>query len=223
MSSTATARKRGEVLVRERAVGRIYALRFWAYGKRRYLTLGYECDGWGRDKAEGELQNVLVDVRRGLWVPSERWRGRAGEASPQDVLPLFGSFAVRLAASRKVQVAAKTSAHDCWALGHLLPFFADSPIDEIDTEALDGYRASKVQESEVRDRAIARGKPRRNFCGQILRPLSPGSINRTIDHLQWMLSIAIEYPRFGLNRNAARGRRRRLCQRRSKTDPFLPV
>ncbi len=48
-----------------------------------------------------------------------------------------------------------------------------SPIDEIDAEALDDYRASKVQESEVRARAIALGKPRRNFSGQILRPLSP--------------------------------------------------
>lgn len=210
MSSTATARKRGEVLVRERALGKVYALRFWAYGKRRYVTLGYGLDGWTRDKAEDELQNVLADVRRGLWVPSERWPGREGEASDRDIVPLFGPFAVGLAASRKGQVAAKTSAHENWALGHLLPFFADSPIDKIDVEAVDAYRARKVQESEVRARAIARGKPRRNVRGQILRPLSPGSINRTIDHLQRVLSIAVEYPRFGLTRNAARGKRRRL-------------
>jgi integrase len=213
VSSTATARKRGEVLVRERVLGRVYALRFWAYGKRRYMTLGYESDGWVHDKAEEELQNVLADVRRGLWVPSGRWRGRDGEAGHQDVVPLFGPFAVGLAASRKGQVAAKTRAHETWTLGHLLPFFADSLIDEIDAEAVDGYRALKVQESEVRARAIARGKPRRNFCGQILRPLSPGSINRTIDHLQWVLSVAVEYPRFGLSTNVARGRRRRLTER----------
>jgi hypothetical protein len=35
------AGKEGEVLVRKRKRGRVYALRFRAYGKRRYLTLGY--------------------------------------------------------------------------------------------------------------------------------------------------------------------------------------
>ena len=173
MSSAATARKRGEVLVRERAVGRIYALRFWAYGKRRYVTLGYESEGWTRDKAEAELQSVLADVRRGLWVAPGRWQGR-DEVGDRDVVPLFGPFALDLAASRKGQVAAKTSAHDGWALGHLLPFFADLPIDEIDVEAVDAYRAREAQESEMRARAIARGKARRDLRGQPLRPLSPG-------------------------------------------------
>jgi hypothetical protein len=73
VSSAVSARKRGEVLVRERTLGKVYALRFWAYSKRRYLTLDYESEGWARDKADEELQNVLADVRRGLWVPSGRW------------------------------------------------------------------------------------------------------------------------------------------------------
>jgi integrase len=214
MSNTATARKRGEVLIRERTRGRVYALRFWAYGKRRYTTLGSEHEGWAQDKAEEELQNALADVRRGLWVPSGRQQDRPCEADHPGDVPLFGLFAVGLAASRKGQVAAKTSAHENWALGHLLPFFADWPIDEIDVEAVDCYRARKVQESEARVRAIVRGKPKRNDHGQTLRPLSAGSINRTIDHLQWVLSIAIEYKRFGITENGAEGKRRRLREKR---------
>jgi hypothetical protein len=40
-----SARKDGGVLVRERKLGRVYALRFRAYGERQYLTLGYEHEG----------------------------------------------------------------------------------------------------------------------------------------------------------------------------------
>jgi integrase len=48
----------------------------------------------------------------------------------------------------------------------------------------------------------------------MLRPFSAGSINRTIEHLQWVLSIAIEYRRFGIAENAAEGKRRRLRESR---------
>ena len=70
----------GEVLERRRGATVVYALRFRAYGRRRYLTLGTHAEGWTRVRAEEELQNVLADVRRGLWQPpraDRRWRGRA--------------------------------------------------------------------------------------------------------------------------------------------------
>jgi len=74
-----SARKQGGVLVHERKLGRIYALRFRVYGERRYLTLGYEHEGWDLDRANLELQNVLADVRRGLWVPPKKKRRGARE------------------------------------------------------------------------------------------------------------------------------------------------
>ena len=207
------AGKEGEVLVRKRKRGRVYALRFRAYGKRRYLTLGYACEGWTWRRANEELKNTMADVRRRRWVPPHGMRGRGKNPKPAE-MPLFGPFAVNLAASREGQVAEKTTTHERWALGHLVPFFGDWVINEIDVEGVDDYRSFKVKESEARARAIERGKPRRNAHRQILRPLSARSINRTIDHLQWVLSIAEEYPRFGVVRNAARGRRRRLPERR---------
>jgi integrase len=207
------ARKEGEVLVRDVRHGRVYALRFWAYGERSYLTLGYECEGWTLHRADEELKNIMADVRRGRWVPPHRKR-RRGSTPERAEVPLFGRFAIGLAASREGQVAAKTTEHENWALGHLLSFFANWAIDEIDVEAVDDYRAHKVRESAARARAIERGEPQRNVHGQVLRPLSPRSINRTIDHLQWVLSVAGEYPRFGLIANAAEGKRRRLPARR---------
>lgn len=209
------ARKEGEVKVRDWKAGRGYALRFRAYGERQYVTLGYEHEGWDWGKAEEELQNILVDVRRGLWVPPQKKKPRgAGDKGQPDRVPVFGPFATGLKADREGQVAEETTKHEQWALGHLVPFFGDWALNEIDVEGVDEYRAFKVKESEVRARAIERGKPKRNEHGQILRPLSAGSINRTIDHLQWVLSIAIEYRRFGIAENAAEGKRRRLREKR---------
>jgi integrase len=207
-------RSQGEVKVREWKSGRGYALRFRAYGERQYVTLGFERDGWDRGKAEEELQNILADVRRGLWVPPTKRKRRGAEEAAGGDVPPFGEFASGLVAEREGQVAEKTSAHERWALGHSLPFFGDWALSEIDVEAIDEYRAFKVKESEARARAIERGKPQRNDHRQLLRPLSPGSINRTIDFLQWVLSVAIEYRRFGLTENPAEGRRRRLRESR---------
>jgi integrase len=209
------ARKEGEVKVRDWKAGRGYALRFRAYGERQYVTLGYEHEGWDWGKAEEELQNILADVRRGLWVPPQKKKPRgAGDKGQPDQVPAFGPFATGLKTDREGQVAEETTKHEKWALGHLAPFFGDWALNEIDVEGVDEYRAFKVKESEVRARAIERGKPKRNEYGQILRPLSAGSINRTIDYLQWVLSIAIEYRRFGIAENAAEGKRRRLRESR---------
>ena len=56
---------------------RSWAIRFVAYGKRRQLSLGRPEDGWTRQRAEEELENVLADVRTGhlAAVPARARRG----------------------------------------------------------------------------------------------------------------------------------------------------
>ncbi len=157
---------------------------------------------------------MLADVRRGLWMPPKKKRRGARERAESGEAQPFGPFALSLTESREGQVAEKTTKREHWALGHLVPFFGDWSLSEIDVEGVDEYRAFKVKESEARARAIECGKPKRNDYGQILRPLSARSINRTIDHLQWVLSIAVEYKRFGVAENAAEGKRRRLRESR---------
>jgi hypothetical protein len=93
-------------------------------------------------------------------------------------------------------------------LAHLMPSFGSWNLREIDIEAVDLYREHKVRESVVRRCAIESGKPRRDARGRVLRPLSPSSINKTIDVLRWILSVAYEYGH--ISGNPARGRRRRL-------------
>ena len=57
---------------------RSWALRFRAYGKRRYVTLGRPEDGWTRERAEVELRHVLADVERGIWRPARAGGRPAG-------------------------------------------------------------------------------------------------------------------------------------------------
>jgi integrase len=209
------SRVEGEVKVRDWKRGRGYALRFWAYGERRYLTLGFERDGWDWDRAEEELANVLADVRRGIWVPPTKKKARRSEQGEpvEREVPLFGPFANGLVKGRKGQVAENTSAYERWGLGHLLPYFGNWPVNEIDVPAVDEYRLFKVKESEVRASAIEHGRPQRDERGRVLKPLSARSINKTIEILQWVLGIALEYKHVA--ENAAVGRKRRLKEPQS--------
>lgn len=187
--------------------GRGYALRFRAYGERRYLTLGLESEGWTRASAERELANVLADVRRGLWVPPKPSRKDSAQRTPQ-VMPTFGEFALRLHEARRGEVSDHTHEYMEWSLSHLIPYFGEWPLDEIDVPAVDAYRRHLVELSEARRRAIEAGNPMRNKHGQALRPLGPSTINKAIDGLQWVLSMAVEYEL--IHRNPAMGKRRRL-------------
>lgn len=206
-------RPEGQVLERHWKSGRGYALRFRAYGERQYLTLGLETEGWDRRRAEEELANVMADVRRGIWTPPARRARRGGTAEEAaGAMPTFGSFARSLMAARKAEMSEANYAYKENALAHLLPYFGEWPLHEIDIQAVDAFRGHMVEVSEARRRARESGQPMRNEWGQALRPLSPATINKTIDTLQWVLSVAVEY-RY-IAENPAAGRRRRLRAKR---------
>ena len=48
----------GEVIERPRGDRRTFALRFRAYGRRHFVTLGNSDEGWTRQRAEAELRYV---------------------------------------------------------------------------------------------------------------------------------------------------------------------
>src|SRR6185295_9586619 len=118
----------GQVI--EPSDGRAWAIRFRAYGKRRYVALGTAEDGWNRRRAEAELRHVLADVERGTWKPYEP----APIAPPADV-PTFHRFASDWLATREPELRPKTRASYRWQLsGHLLPHFAAMRLDAIGAE-----------------------------------------------------------------------------------------
>jgi integrase len=195
------------VVERRLKSGRSYAIRFHAYGRRRFLTLGRESEGWTRRQAEDELANVLADVRRDLWVEPLPGAGRRHRKQKREIL--FAVFANDLLAERSPQLSEAMSAYLEWGLRHLRPFFNDWLLRDIDAEAVAAYRAQKVAEAQVLREALERNRPRRDDAGRAMRPLSHSSINKTIDVLQWLLSAAEEYG--WIESNPATGSRRRLC------------
>jgi len=204
-------REKCENNVLERPFGRskVFALRFRAYGRRRYLTLGTPSEGWTRRRGEEEMDVVRAEVDRGAWVPPPpRHRFALGDrGSAEDAAP-FGSFAGSQVRERRSEVRPATFEYWQWALGHLLPYFADRPLPTIDAWAVDAYRLHKLEESEDRCQRLAKGRPRTDALGRPLRPLSASSINKTIEVLRWLLSFAVEYG--WIDDNPAAGRRRRI-------------
>jgi integrase len=202
------------VLERPYGGSKVFALRFRAYGRRRYLTLGTPEEGWTRRRAEEEMEVIRAEIERGTWVPPPPRhmaavgdRGRGEDAAP------FGSFARSQVRERRGEVRPATSGYWDWALAHLLPFFADWPLTKIDVWAVDAYRLHKLEESDDHRRRRAEGRPRTDSLGRPLRPLSAGSINKTIEVLRWLLSFAVEYG--WIDDNPAAGRRRRIKIERS--------
>ncbi len=160
-----------------------YALRFRAYGERRYVRLGRPDEGWTLAKAEKELRHVLADVERGRWTPEEKV-----EAPTVQVVPTFRVFASEWLARREKDGLAENTLLDYrWALvHHLLPHFKDVPVSAITIEEVDRYKAAKADEGK----------------------LNNNSVNKTITRLSQVLEDAVEYGY--LPANPAAGRRRRL-------------
>ncbi len=166
-----------------------FALRFHAYGKRRYVRLGRPEEGWTLSKAETELRHVLADVERGLWTPQIR----ATEPVAREA-PTFHEFASEWLAGKEAELSPRTLEDYRWALvNHLLPFFKDHLLTEITIEEVDRYKNEKARKGD----------------------LSNNSINSTLTKLSMVMEMAAEYGH--VPSNPASGRRRRL--RKDKTKP----
>jgi len=164
----------GQVVVTKPRGGRTFALRFHAYGRRRYVKLGTAEEGWTRSKAEEELANLLADVRRGIWRPARA--AESHEAAPE---PTFHEFASEWMESRRHEFADRTvEDYELALTHHLLPFFKDHRLSEITAHEVDRYKAAKVREREH---------------GQVKRPLSNRTINKTLTRLGQILDAAVRY------------------------------
>jgi integrase len=175
----------GQVVERERTRGHVhFALRFRAYGRRQFVTLGSAEEGWTRQRAELELQNVLADVRRGIWQPAQP-EPEPVEPQPE---PTVHEFASEWLARRNAEgLRPRTLEYLRWALTeHLLPYFAGHRLTQVTVEEVDRYAHRKVAEGR----------------------LSNASVNKTLEVLTSVMEQAVEYGHVATN--PAKGRRRRL-------------
>jgi integrase len=174
---------------------RSWALRFRAYGERRFVTLGRPEDGWNHQRAERELRHVLADVERGIWRPEEPTPAPAGT----EPCPTFHEFASAWLHDGEAGWRPRTVRDYRWALElHLLPHFAHHRLNEITVEEVDRYKAARLREGR----------------------LAPNAINKTLTRLAQILEVAVEYGY--IDRNPAKGKRRRVKgtePRRSWVEP----
>jgi len=194
----------GQVVLRETRQGRVYALRFHAYGRRRYLTLGSADDGWTQRRAEEELANVLADVRRGIWKPPEPEPER--QARLED--PTFHQYASEWLAQREQEgLREKTIVAFRWSLiNHLLPFFAEHRLAEITPREVKRYTQTKLAERNALEQARTDAHANGERFSE--HSLSNASINHTLRHLAQVLEAAVDDEL--IPSNPASGNRRRL-------------
>ncbi len=179
----------GQIIEQRSAAGTTFALRFRAYGERRYLTLGTTADGWSRPRAERELANILADVDRGIWLPT------APTVAAGSVDPGFHEFASEWIGARAGELRETTIADYTWQLSaHLLPFFHRHRLSQITVAEVDRYRENKVREGV----------------------LSPESINKTITRLGQILAVAEERDLIARNPFRVNTRNRKLKTERRR-------
>ena len=202
-------RASGQVV--RRASG-VWSLRFRAYGRRQYQTLGSAEEGWSRRKAEQELRHIMADVERGTWQAPKP--DAKVETNPD---PTFHEFASEWFEATKGEWREKTRLDYEWQLTHhLLPFFRDHTLSQITVREIDRYRQRKIAEGHTITAAAAAGRPlieeyvdkRGRTHRRPRRALSATSINKTITRLGQILEVAVEYEL--IQANPAKGRRRRL-------------
>lgn len=173
----------GQIIPPEKNRGK-WAIRFRAYGERRFVTLGTPGEGWNLQKAEEQLRHVLADVERGIWQPHRPAKVEA----PADV-PTFHVFASEWMDARRPELRPQTIKDYEWALSyHLLPFFKDYLLPEITVAEVDRYKQAKVREGR----------------------LAPPQINKSLKRLSQILDVAVDYGHLPSNPAASKGGRRRV-------------
>lgn len=199
----------GQLIVRQRKQDTSYGARVPYAGRRHYVTLGYASTGMTDDRAREELENILADVRRGIWTPPAL---ALEPATPEQVEePTVHELASEWVERRRHEVDERTVEHWRWALStHLLPFFARLRPSEVTVAAVERYKAAKLAERERQTAAIEawrKADPAKR--GRRPQPgLGNASINKTLKVLAQVLEDAVE---FGyVDQNVARGKRRRL-------------
>lgn len=212
----------GSILTTTLADGtRQYRLRFRAYGRREdaYLHEARDCDcgcegGWNERTARRELDNILARVKAGVWAP--RGRGpRTRPADPPPQPPTFRDYAPDwLQAKRDGVIGDKPLSQATYndyrsrLRVHLLPFFGDWRLDEIDRDLCLAFKAHKLREANELREAIAAGAVIRDRRGRRRDPTGPSMLKKLVTCLAAILDEAVEDGHIATN--PARSRRMRV-------------
>ena len=173
---------------------RAFRLRFQAGAQRERMTLHERRDcpcgcggGWNERTARVELDNILGRVRAGVW-PSRLRAAHAAASTASERVPTFHEYASWWLTAKTegvigdTPIDANTQADYRWRLTvHLLPFFGEYRLDEIDRRCACASR----RPSCASPRSCGAPSPRARSCATGAaggsRPLGLASIKKLID------------------------------------------
>ena len=154
-----------------------YALRMRADGEKHWVPLGTEREGWNDVRAADRRDEIAALIRRGTWRPPDTF-----ELDPREKDPGFHEFASDWRKRFRRTVDASTADTAEYMLSHhLLPFLHTYHLSEIDYSVLSAYVAHKLERNEEIEAARDAGVTPRDGAGRPRQPLSPRTINMTLD------------------------------------------
>lgn len=174
----------GQIIERTAKDGRVYrSLRYRCKdGSRQRESLGVVSQA----EADETLRHRMADIERG-WTPE-----RTPSKPVERAMPTFHEFAAEWWTLREHDWRERTKTDYRWRLEqHLLPRFADDPLNAIDFAAVENYIAEKRREG-----------------------FSPRTVNMTVTLMATILDLAVE--RDLIARNPAKGRNRRVREHAPK-------
>lgn len=202
----------GSIRARRLADGRTaFQARFTVHGRPETVTLGHSPE-WNRPRAEEELQNILADVRRGVWTP------HTPTTAPE--APTIGELADEFEDDAKARGLREKSvaaiAHD---LSHLSSLYDRRVTDLTDRDVKD-LIVRKTKEREILTagrQALGDGKTLDELTGsqraaitqygRTARGLSPNSIRRVLGTLGALIELARQEHDVALTKNVALNKR----------------
>lgn len=181
-----------------------FGARVYAYGRRHRLVFGTNKQGWNRTRAEIELESIQQQITRGTWVPPEKRASIAKRehTASRDGHQLYGPFAQRVIDAKKNHDLDEDTIENLeWTLGHLLPYFAQVELLEIDVEMNDRFRDELAARARTIREAAKRGKPLMETVAgrdgkpykRPKKPLSNTSINAILALHSQILQRAVDY------------------------------
>jgi len=206
-------RATGQILTaKDRRGDTTYSVRFRGRGyPHQVILLGSSGDGCTRAKAEHEAQIVAAQIRAGRWMPTPK-PAYFDDGEPYTFRHLASDYYYRK--RRKGLRASSLSDMLNKLQKHLLPFFGEYQLHEIDEQLIEDYIEQKQRENDRLAAAASIGRPYLNKAGRPHRPVKASTINT---HLHLLAGILDRAVREGLiPRNPARGEDLRLAVRRER-------
>ena len=163
-----------------------WVVRFRAYGQPRKLTIGHN-PPWPETRAREELDNIIYQVKRGVWVPPE---SRPTPPAPGVSAPRLNIARLSHAYLQHRETLGKgnrAGQQQELLEQHVIPDWGDRSPEHATPENVRRWVAAKVRHSQDLQELWDQGKRVDDRGRRLPRPYGPRRLNRAINALYAVL------------------------------------